>query len=203
MIEAPWGLFLVDSGSPGHHLRVLDRMKVLGRADLKLIWITHAHYDHYGSAAALRRLTGALIGVHPADAESLRAGRSPLGKPRRHGMLFPLVQPLLNLAWRLPATPPDFTLEDGDTLEQFGLPARILHTPGHTPGHTCLLLPDGTALAGDLLGRHPAPQLQHLLAADWTQLPGSLRKLQAARPEWVYTGHSAQPLPGRVVQRIR
>ncbi len=187
MIEAPWGLCLVDSGSPGQHLRVLDKMKQLGRADLKLIWITHAHYDHYGSAAALRALTGALIGVHPADAESLRAGKSPLGRPRRHGRLFPLVQPLLNLASRLPATPPDFTLEDGETLEQYGLQARILHTP----------------LAGDLLGRHPAPRLQHLLAADWAQLPGSLRKLQAAHPEWVYTGHSAQPLPGRVVQAIK
>ncbi|MCU0485708.1 MAG: MBL fold metallo-hydrolase [Anaerolineales bacterium] len=202
LIESPQALFLVDSGSPGQHCRVLEMMKRLGRADLKLIWITHAHYDHFGSAAALRGLTGALIGVHPADAQSLRAGSSPLGRPRRYGRLLPLAQRLVNLAWRLPATPPDFLLEDGETLEQFGLQARILHTPGHTPGHTCLLLPDGTALAGDLLGRRPRPRLQTLAASDWAQLSGSLRKLQAARPEWVYTGHSAQPLPGWTLQLI-
>jgi glyoxylase-like metal-dependent hydrolase (beta-lactamase superfamily II) len=49
-------------------------MKELGRTDLKAIWITHAHYDHYGSAATLRRATGARIGVHPADANYLVRG---------------------------------------------------------------------------------------------------------------------------------
>src|SRR5659263_83973 len=63
LVEAPGGLFLIDCGSPGQHQKVLEKMHELGRSDLKLIWITHAHYDHYGSAAALRDLTGARIGV--------------------------------------------------------------------------------------------------------------------------------------------
>jgi glyoxylase-like metal-dependent hydrolase (beta-lactamase superfamily II) len=139
-------------------------MKELGRTDLRLIWITHAHYDHYGSAAALRESTGARIGVHPADAGSLVAGQSPLGTPHRYGFIYSLGQSLVNRAWPLPATSPDFTLDDGETLGRFGLDASVLHTPGHTPGHTCLLLPGGIACAGDLIASFPRPRLQALLA---------------------------------------
>jgi hydroxyacylglutathione hydrolase len=202
LLEAPNGLFLIDGGSPGEQERVLQKMKELRRNDLKLIWITHAHYDHYGSAAALRELTEASIGVHPADAGSLINGKTPLGTSHYYGFIFSLVLPMLARRQPLPATSPDFTLEDGETLDRFGLNASVLHTPGHTPGHTCLLLPDGTAFAGDLIGRFFGPRLQYLAATDWSQLADSLRRFQAVRPEWIYTGHSRRPLPGRTLQRI-
>jgi hydroxyacylglutathione hydrolase len=203
LIELPQGLFLIDSGSPGQHGRVLAKMKALGRSDLKMIWITHAHYDHYGSAAALRELTGAQIGVHPADAQNLEKGQSPLGTTRRYGFLLRLALPLVNRVKPLPATAPDFTLEDGETLERFGLDATVLHTPGHTPGHTSLLLPGGIAFAGDLIAGVPKKRVQYLVATDWSQLPASLARLQAIRPEWVYSGHSNQPMPGIVFQQIK
>jgi glyoxylase-like metal-dependent hydrolase (beta-lactamase superfamily II) len=203
LVESSEGLFLIDSGSPGHQAQVIGRMKELGRTDLKLIWITHAHYDHYGSAAALRRLTGALIGVHPIDAGFLAAGRSPLGTPRQYGFIYPLAQPVVNLIWPLPATPPDFELNDGDSLERYGLDAKVLHTPGHTPGHTCLMLANGVLFAGDVVaGSSSRLKLQSLLATGWDQLPISLDYLKAARPDWVYTGHARSPLPGCALQEV-
>jgi hydroxyacylglutathione hydrolase len=203
LIETRQGLFLIDSGSPGQQDRVLAKMRELGRMDLKLIWITHAHYDHYGSAAALRDSTGAAIGVHPADAGSMIRGRSPLGSWRSYGFIYPLAQQVANWIAPLPATPPDFTLEGDQTLEPFGLNASILHTPGHTPGHTCLLLEGGILFAADLIASFPRLRLQSLLATDWSQLPDSLARLQAARPEWVYTGHSRHKLPGTRVKKIK
>lgn len=202
LIETPQGLYLIDSGSPGHENRVLAKMKALGRTDLMMIWITHAHYDHYGSAAALRAATGARIGVHPADSDSLAYGQSPLGSTRNLGFIYPLAQPVVSRIRPLPPTPPDFTLNDGDTLERFGLNATILHTPGHTPGHTCLVLENGIAFAADLIGRSPYPRLQDLLATDWSQLPGSLAHLMTAQPEWIYTGHSPHPMPGNLLKQI-
>lgn len=202
IIETPRGLYLIDAGSPGQQDRVLSKMKALGRTDLQLIWITHAHYDHYGSATALRQLTGARVGVHPADAHSLATGQSPLGTPHHYGFIFTWIQPLLIRFRPLPATSPDFTLRDGETLESFGLDASVMHTPGHTPGHTCLLLPGGIAFAGDLIARFPSPQMQHLVATDWDQLANSLAHFQSARPKWIYTGHSRLPLPGKSLQKI-
>lgn len=203
LLEYPHGLYLIDCATPGKESILLARLKALGRSDLRLIWITHAHYDHYGSAARLRELTGAPIGVHPADADALARGESPLGVTRGHGRIYPLAQPIVRLLRPLPAARPDFTLEDGETLERFGLDASVLHTPGHTPGHTAVLLADGTAFAADLVGSSSHPHLQNLLATDWGQLAGSLRHLQAAHPALVYSGHSRRPFTGEALQRIQ
>jgi glyoxylase-like metal-dependent hydrolase (beta-lactamase superfamily II) len=75
LIETPDGLFLVDCGMPGHEKTILRAMQRLGRQDLKLIFITHAHVDHAGSAAALKRLTGVQVAVHRLDArlDSIKA----------------------------------------------------------------------------------------------------------------------------------
>jgi glyoxylase-like metal-dependent hydrolase (beta-lactamase superfamily II) len=203
LIELPQGLYLIDSGSPGMHGAVLARLKALGRRDLKLIWITHAHYDHYGSAAVLRDRTGAKIGVHPADANFLAMGKSPLGTARNSGFLFYPGQAMLQWIAPLPRTTPDFTLEDGETFERFGWETTVVHTPGHTPGHTSLLLSDGIAFAGDLIAGVPKMRIQYQVATDWSQLPGSLEKLKAARPEWVYSGHCRRPMPGDIFQKIK
>lgn len=199
LIETTRGMFLIDSGSPDQQNRILKKMKALGRDDLKLIWITHAHYDHYGSASELRKITGALIGVHIDDAVSMTAGFSPLGTTRRYGFIYPPAQKALNHFHPLPPTPPDFVCEDGDTLEQYGLDASILHTPGHTPGHTCVKLEEGIVFAGDLLGGFPQPGLQSLLATNWNQLSISLLILQAAKPKWIYIGHSIQLISGEMI----
>jgi len=202
LIETDQGLFLVDSGSPGQQDCVLAKMRLLGRTDLKLIWITHAHYDHYGSAAALREMTGALIGVHPADVWSMTNGQTSLGSWRSYGFIYPPALSLVNRRRPLLATSPDFTLVDGQTLEPFGLNATILHTPGHTPGHTCVLMEDGTAFVGDLIGGFPRPRVQGLLATDWDEMPRSLARLQLARPTWIYTGHLRHKLPGSILNKL-
>ncbi len=203
LLEYPHGLYLIDCSTPGKEGILLAKLKELGRSDLRLIWITHAHYDHYGSAARLRELTGARIGVHPADADYLVRGASPLGAARGRGRIYPLAQPVARLLRPLRPAPPDFTLEDGQTLERFGLDATVLHTPGHTPGHSCLALADGTAFAADLIGSSSHPHLQNLIATDWALLPGSLRHLQSAQPQTIYSGHSCRSISGEALQQIQ
>ena len=202
LVETRAGLYLIDCGTPGHEKVVFEKMRELGRNDLRLIWITHAHYDHYGSAARLRELTIAKIGAHPLDADDMIHARSRLGSPRSYGGIYFALQPLVAFGRRLEPTPPDFTLEDGETLERFGPEATILHTPGHTPGHTSVVLGGGTAFAGDLLGGFPKPALQSLLATEWDALPASLEHLKAAKPERVFTGHRHKPVSGEELQAI-
>jgi glyoxylase-like metal-dependent hydrolase (beta-lactamase superfamily II) len=202
LLEGEHGLVLIDTGSPGQEKVVLRALDQLNRHDLKLIWITHAHYDHFGSAAALQAATGARLGVHPADAPFLMAGQSPLGRPRGRGWVLRVAQRVLQRVRPLAPVQPDCLLDDGARLDAFGLDATVLHTPGHTPGHTCLLLDDGTAFAADLIGRRPYPRLQSWLATGWDQLLASLAKLQAAHPTVIYTGHALKPMTGEELQRI-
>jgi hydroxyacylglutathione hydrolase len=202
LIESEAGLVLVDAGSPHCEHHVLRRMQALGREDLRLIFITHAHLDHYGSAAGLRRLTGAPIAVHRADAEAMARGDTPLGTVRSLGRLVQRLLPLLESVLRPEPTAADLLLDDGEELGDYGLDATVLHTPGHTPGSSCLLVEGRLAFVGDLLSATGRPHVQRLFADDWSLIPVSLARLQALRPERVFTGHGRHPVSGEALQRL-
>lgn len=202
LIEKSNGLYLIDTGSPGNHEQVLLKMKELGRHDLKLILITHAHYDHYGNASALRKQTGAKIAAHFIDAESMLQAQSPLGSSRRYGFLFFPIQLILKNINPLPSVNADILLEDGDSLDEYGLDAKVLHTPGHTAGHCCFIFNNGTAFAGDLIGRRFNIHRQNLLATHWQQIPFSIQKLRDENPDFIYTGHSKTPIYNKDLQML-
>ncbi len=202
LIESSTGLALVDAGLPGYERWVLRRMQRLGRDDLRLIYITHAHLDHYGSAAAVRRLTGAPVAIHRADADVMARGETPVGATRGRGrVMWPILHRFERLLPHEP-TPPDVLLDDGDGLRAFGLDAVVVHTPGHTPGSTCLVVEGRLAFVGDLLANSILPRVQDAYAHDWSLIPQSLARVQALEPEWVYPGHG-RPLSGKTLQQMR
>ena len=74
-------LTLVDTGFPGSSAQVIDLINRLGRSveEIRLIIITHNHFDHAGGLADLRKLTQVKVAAHKADFSS--AG-DPLPYPR-------------------------------------------------------------------------------------------------------------------------
>jgi len=199
LIESEAGLVLVDAGLPRYEQRVLRRMRVLGRDDLRLIFITHAHIDHYGSAAALRQLTGAPVAIHHADGEAMARGETRIGSVRGRGKLVRALLSPFVFGRRLEPTQADLFLNDGDDLHDYGLGATVLHTPGHTPGSSCLIVEGRLAFAGDLLSTTGRPHVQRFFADDWSLIPNSFARLQAQRPEWIYAGHGRHPLSGEAL----
>jgi glyoxylase-like metal-dependent hydrolase (beta-lactamase superfamily II) len=193
LIEGQEGLILVDAGLPGDERRVLNQMQALNRDDLRLIFITHAHLDHYGSAAALRQLTGAPIAIHQDDGEAMAGGRTRLGTARGLARIVGACLPVLESLRKPEPTLADLFLNDGDSLSDFGLEAAVLHTPGHTVGSSSLLVEERLAFVGDLLTTTGRPHLQRNFAQDWSLIPQSFDRLMARRPEWVYPGHGRLP----------
>jgi hydroxyacylglutathione hydrolase len=205
LIETPGGLFLVDCGMPGQEKNILPAMQRLGRQDLKLIFITHAHADHTGSAAALKRLTGAQVAIHRLDAEALRTGTM---SARGRSWLLRQVMGLMTRLVRLQPVEPDIVLEDGDSLEQYGLAGKVVHTPGHSPGSCCLVLEDGSGFVGDLVSTSGKPHLQHDIVEDWGQLHASYERLRglcgpgANSLQQVYVGHGQRSLSGEELSAL-
>ena len=182
---------------------VLDAIAKLGRrpSDLKRIAITHGHRSHLGGAAALRRVTGAPIHAHPAEADILagrrRAKRVPV--TLRPPSLIPF---RLGLALGFPKHPPfevDEPLADGNA---FG-PLQVVHAAGHSPGHLAFWWPERRALiSGDAIATWPSvdpgwPDFQ----LDPTEHERSLRRMAALEPLVVGVGHGeaiADATPDRV-----
>ena len=115
---------VVDPG--GDAPRILSQAKADG-VEVKMILLTHAHFDHTGGVAELcASLPGVPVYLHPADAALLGSE------------VFPAID-AATVAY-----------EDGDTVQLGELTIQVLHTPGHTPGGVCLLV--GEALfTGDTL----------------------------------------------------
>ena len=119
--------------------------------DLDLIILTHTHFDHAGGAAAIRQMTGAPLAVHREEAEFLKKGRTPLPSGTRwKGKLIVF---LGNIFTRKVANYPpveaDIIIDDEYDLSGYGIPGKVVHTPGHTSGSVSVLLGTGEALVGD------------------------------------------------------
>jgi hydroxyacylglutathione hydrolase len=121
-------LVVIDPAGDGDDPERL--LAAIGAREVGAVVLTHAHFDHLGSAAAVLEATGAPLLAHAADAGRLTSA-APEGTG---GALFGYVQV---------APPADRLLHDGDRIEAGNLTLDVMLTPGHTRGSISLLARDG------------------------------------------------------------
>lgn len=199
---------LVDAGSPGEERKIARAIAAAGveLSDISLILLTHAHRDHAGSAKALRELTGAPIALHPAEDRMLERGH--MGKLTPVRPRHALWEPFLNRPF--PGCRPDIALHDGQQLNEWGLDATVVETPGHSSGSVSVVLPFDDALAGDLLiggflGGLVEPNRPRVpyFAEDLPQLYESVAKLCGRAAGRWYLGHGGPIDSSQIAPRIR
>ena len=143
---------LVDTGVKWNmkKIRILFKQAQLNPSDLKLIILTHTHYDHTGNLTALKKWTGAKVMVHKNEFENLKNGFTKIpGGTRKYPNIISRAGKLIFPKF---ASPPQFNAEiinaNEFDLTEFGLDAKVIHTPGHTKGSQSVIL-GKTAIAGD------------------------------------------------------
>lgn len=204
LIEAPEGLILVDTSMAFYAKRILAAIKELDKGPLCLIYITHAHIDHYAGASAIRAATGAPIAIHELDAEAMERGDTRLGTVRNWDWTGSIT-PWVEKAVRSAPTEPDILLKDGDKIDQCSLDGEVVWTPGHTPGSSSLLVAqsDGKHIfVGDLISNTGSLHIQTTYADDWALIQPSVEKALSYTPDDFYPGHGPAPVAAEDVEAL-
>ncbi len=129
LIATPEGHILLDGATTESAPLIEASIRKLGFEpdEIRHLLITQAHFDHVGTLARFKRLTGASVAVMAPDAPLLASGG-------RTDYLF-----ADDPSFHFPPVTADHLLIDGDTVEIGGVSLTARLTPGHTPGCTTWL----------------------------------------------------------------
>ena len=118
------GHILMNTGMPSSGPMIVDGIRKLGfkPEDIKILINAHAHIDHSGALAFMKRLTGAPLAVMKDDVAAMESGDR---NDFKYGD---------DLAYE--GVKVDRVLRDGDTVKLGDVLLTAHHTPGHTRGAT-------------------------------------------------------------------
>ncbi len=196
------GTILIDCGPPKKAKVFINYLQAMGISpqDIQLILITHGHWDHIGSAAEIKALTGAKIAMHRGDKDLLEKSlRPPLQGVGVWGDILTKMMALMMPFITIRPAEVDIVLDDATfSLDQYGIAGKVIYTPGHTAGSVSILLDSGQAIIGDMaMNKLPmrfSPDLP-VVAEDLPQLIDSWKRLLAKDIKCIYPSHGNQFSP--------
>ncbi len=123
LITTKKGNILINTGTSLSAEQIKKNIETLGFKyfDIKILLITHAHFDHVGALAEIKQQTHAKLMVDAKDAEVLASGGSTDYELGKYGTSFKPVKA-------------DVLLHDGDIVKLGDMKLVLLHHPGHTKG---------------------------------------------------------------------
>ena len=126
LITTPQGDILINSNLESSPALIKNSVEALGFhfSDIKILLISHGHYDHCAGSAQIKKMTGAQYFVMDADVPVVESGgRNDFHYATDKSMGFP-------------PTHVDRVLHDGDTVRLGGTVLTAHLTAGHTKGTT-------------------------------------------------------------------
>lgn len=126
LITSSEGHILIDGGLPSSAVPIEASIRKLGLdpKEIRILLTTQAHFDHVGSMAYFKKLSGARVEVMDGDVPVLESG----------GKTDYLFGPDANFHFE--PVKVDRVLKDGDVVTLGGARLLAKRTPGHTPGST-------------------------------------------------------------------
>ena len=123
LVTTSAGLVLIDSGWKETTEDLLKNIRKAGfdPANIKYVFITHSHTDHYGAAARVKQVSGARVGMSAEDWQSVEQQQS--GQRGQNSGL---------------ALARDLVIKDGQTITAGDTTFKFYFTPGHTVGATSI-----------------------------------------------------------------
>jgi glyoxylase-like metal-dependent hydrolase (beta-lactamase superfamily II) len=186
---------LIDTGYKGKAKIILDfleKNEILPE-NIKLIILTHAHYDHIGNASELKKLTGAKILLHKNDLSLLdsRVTDSQSTKPLNFWGKI-LLSKVSSIDTTFNELKPDILIDSEFDLKIYGFKGKIISTPGHSKGSISIVLDSGEAFIGDLAMNGLPLRLgagEPIFGEDIDEIYQSWKKLIVNKAKTLYPSH--------------
>lgn len=199
-------VLVVDSGEPNKGAVFTHALETaaISLNEVKLIVLTHGHWDHIGSAGEIKSLTGAALAMHQSEVHWLENSLKPISPGiTAWGRILKVLHNIFMPFIKVPPAKVDLVIDDdGLSLENFCIAGRIVYTPGHSSGSVTVLLDTGEAFVGDLaMNKFPltSPGLP-IFADDPLAVISSWKKLIKLGASTVYPAHG-KPFPVSVIEK--
>ena len=194
LVKSNKAFILIDTGYSTSRKDLDKQLEDAGCTpkNLKLILITHGHFDHTGNCVFLREKYGAQIAMHKGDVQMVETGDMFYNKNIIMRTLTKILFFFL-LRGTFETFTPDIILEDKHDLTPHGLKAEIIHLPGHSNGSIGILTTNNDLICGDLLINLKKPH-KNTLIENQEELDASIEQIMSLGIDTVYPGHG-KPFP--------
>ena len=185
---------LVDTASKQYFDQVAAECD---KYEMKLIVLTHVHFDHAGNAAELSKRYGVPVAVHRKDEELFESfDKQPLKSSGLVGRV--VLGASLKVLRKTRVEKPDHLIyvREGDDLGAYGIDAKVIELPGHTLGSIGVDVEGKHLLVGDALDNWIRPGIGHLFH-DRDAVRKSAEKIRAMGDRTIYYGHGKPTGNGR------
>jgi len=194
LVRISEGFALIDTGLSKDWETLENRLISEGALPdkLKIVILTHGDRDHIGNAKTLQDKYGVKIGIHKEDYEVIKTGVHPKRKVRPLG--FRIMFVFFNLIRKIKKSKDNknlfnpLFLSDGESLEEFGYDAKVIHIPGHTKGSIGILIKNKDFFAGDTFVNRKRPETAQIIENN-EELKNSIEKIKKLDINIIYPGH--------------
>jgi glyoxylase-like metal-dependent hydrolase (beta-lactamase superfamily II) len=200
------GVILIDGGDPGKMENFKRGLEIssINPQEIQLIILTHGHWDHIGSAKEIQAFTGARTLLHQKDMHFLDEihPSQPPGFTLWGKFIIAMITRYTSKI-HIPAFQVDIVAKDENiSLSDFGIPGKVVYTPGHSWGSVSVLMDSGQVFVGDLgMNMFPmrlSPGLP-IFGDDFQVVKKSWQKLLDMGARTVYPAHG-KPFPAEVIK---
>lgn len=177
---------LVDVGKRESADRVIRACRAYR---IRLIVLTHAHFDHAENAARMADALGAPIAMSGEDCDLIGSNEGQALSAKTVPGKVVLAASLREFRRRrVPKFKPDVLLHDGDSLAGYGMDVRIVALPGHTRGSVGVDVDGKYLIVGDALMNMFYPTVS-MLYHDRDEMLKSAEKISGMGNRTIYFGH--------------